>query len=146
MAGEQSQFVVCCHCSGINKLPITKINKEAKCGKCKTALFPGQVYNLNQNNFSRFLEKNTLPIVVDFWASWCGPCKMMAPVFEKVATAMSHQAFFFKVNTEEQQALSAQFEIRSIPTLILFKQGREVDRQAGAMDEGRLSQWVKYYT
>jgi len=146
MAGEQSQFVVCCHCSGINKLPIEKMNQTAKCGKCKSLLFPGQVFNLNEGNFSRFVEKNTMPVVVDFWASWCGPCKMMAPVFEKVAASMSHQAFFFKVNTEEQQNLSAQYAIRSIPTLILFKQGREIDRQAGALDENRLSQWINHYS
>ena len=145
MSIVESEFIVCCQCSGVNKLPKDKLQKKAKCGKCKTPLFSGKVFNLHQHNFSRYINKNSLPIVVDFWASWCGPCKMMAPVFEKVSMEMHNKAFFFKVNTEQEQLLSSQFAIKSIPTLILFKQGKEINRQAGALDENSLTQWVEHY-
>lgn len=143
MADSSSCLIVCPSCSAINKVPPAKIRAKANCGKCHKPLMTGKVYDLNQNNFSRFIEKNQLPIIVDFWASWCGPCKMMAPVFEQVAMQMKEQVLFFKVNTEQEQMLSAQFQIKSIPTLILFKNGQEYNRKSGALDLNSLQYWAQ---
>jgi thioredoxin 2 len=135
--------IVCPACSAVNRVPAGKSPQEAKCGKCHSALFDGQPVVLDASNFSRHLKRNSIPVVVDFWADWCGPCKMMAPEFARAAKAMEPEVRFAKLDTEAAQEQAAQLGIRSIPTMILFKDGREVARQSGAMPAGHITQWVR---
>lgn len=135
--------IVCPHCSAINRLPRERLDEGPVCGKCQQALFTGHPLALNEAGFTRHVDKNDLPLVVDFWAPWCGPCLGMAPEFEKAAKLLEPAVRLAKVNTEETQALSQRFNIRSIPTLAVFRGGREVARQSGAMSAQAIAQWVK---
>jgi thioredoxin 2 len=137
--------VVCPHCDAVNRVPSERLGQGAKCGKCHAALFVGAPLPLDERRFIRHTERSDLPLVVDFWAPWCGPCRMMAPAFEEAARRLEPRARLVKVNTEEAQGLAARFGIRSIPTLAIFRQGREVTRTAGAMDLGRLLGWVEQH-
>ena len=138
-----TSHIVCTHCGAINRLPPEKLSDSPKCGKCKQAIFTGVPIDLNDQTFTKHITKNDLPVVVDFWAEWCGPCKMMAPEFKQAAGLVEPHARFAKVDTENSQQTAAQFGIRSIPTMILFKKGKEVARQAGAMNASQISQWVQ---
>lgn len=135
--------IVCPSCGGINRVPADKLSAGGKCGKCKQALFQAQPVELNATNFDQHLTKSDIPLVVDFWAPWCGPCKMMAPVFQQAAAQLEPQVRLVKINTEIEQALAARYQIRSIPTLAIFKGGQEITRMAGAMDLTNLTQWVR---
>jgi len=134
--------VVCPSCHVANNLPYDKLEDQPKCGRCKKALFLGKPVSLDAATFGKHVQLSDLPVVVDFWAAWCGPCKMMAPVFERTAGTMEPQFQFAKVDTEKCQAIAAQYRIQSIPTLAVFKGGREIARQAGAMSEGALKRWL----
>ncbi|MEP0356700.1 thioredoxin TrxC [Paraglaciecola sp.] len=133
--------LVCSHCFAINRIPEDKDHALAKCGKCKSLAVPITTVELTDLNFYRYIEKNDLPVIVDFWASWCGPCKAMAPAFENVAK-QSDSILFAKVNTELAQQVSTAATIRSIPTLIFFHHGKEIDRLSGGLSEQQLKAWV----
>lgn len=140
-----SKHIVCPHCNAVNRVPSERMSEAPKCGVCHRELLTGKPLDLTESNFERQVESGDLPVVVDFWAPWCGPCKMMAPVFAQTAAHLKERARFAKVNTEEQQGLAARFGIRSIPTLIVFKGGRETDRIAGAMDQRNLVAWTEQH-
>ena len=130
---SDSIHIVCPHCQSINRVPANKLAEKPNCGRCQHPLFTGEPIDLTTATFARHLERSDLPLLVDFWAPWCGPCKMMAPQFEQAASLLEPKVRLAKVNTEAEPHLAAQFGIRSIPTLILFRGGHEVARQAGAM-------------
>ena len=134
--------VVCPKCDGINRIPQHKLGAGGKCGVCHEPLFSGKPLELNQARFQRHLAKSDIPLLVDFWASWCGPCKMMAPVFAEAANKLEPNIRLVKINSEQEQALSGQLGIRSIPTMIFFKKGAESARMSGAMDLQSLLGWV----
>ena len=134
--------LVCPHCNATNRVPSDKLHAELSCGQCHAALLDAHPDNLNESAFRAQLAKSHLPLVVDFWAPWCGPCRTMAPAFEKVSQDMHGRARFVKINTEDEQNLAAVYNIRSIPTLALFAGGREIARQTGAMSAGDLARWI----
>lgn len=135
--------VVCPHCHAVNRVPAERLADGGTCGKCHGALFAGQPVPLDEASFGNHVGRSDVPLVVDFWAPWCGPCRMMAPAFAEAAKLLEPHYRLAKVNTEEAQSLAARFGIRSIPTLAIFKDGREVARQAGAMDAVGIARWVK---
>ena len=134
--------LVCPHCNATNRVPSDKLQAELNCGKCHAALLQAHPDNLGEVAFNAQLAKSDLPLVVDFWAPWCGPCRAMAPAYEKVSHDLHGKARFVKVNTEDEQGLAAKFNIRSIPTLAVFAGGREIARQPGAMLAPDLARWV----
>ena len=134
--------VVCPHCLKVNRIPKKESYAKANCGECKKSLLDAKPLGVDANALGTFLVNSELPVVIDFWAPWCGPCLQMAPAFEKAASALALKAQLIKVNTEEHNALGAHYGIQSIPTLVLFKDGKEVNRVSGALDASSLENWI----
>jgi len=135
--------VICASCGSINNVPAMRMEDEPKCGKCKQPLMSGKPIELNETSFRRYLEKSDQPLLVDFWAPWCGPCKMMAPIFTQAAAQLEPQFRLIKINTEVEQNLAGMMQIQSIPTLAIFRGGKEIIRQPGAMGLNDLIRWAR---
>jgi thioredoxin 2 len=140
---EAGQHIVCPNCAANNRVPNSKDAAAGKCGRCHKALFTGHAVPATAETFPKHIQQNNIPVVVDFWAEWCGPCKMMAPVYERVAAELEPRFRFLKVDTEAEPGLAARYGIRSIPTLMVFKNGAVAAQRAGASDANSLRSWLQ---
>ncbi len=141
--GADHVQVVCSHCNATNRVPRARLGDGAKCGGCKQPLLSGRAFSLTNATFDRQVAANDLPLLVDFWAPWCAPCRSMAPVYEEAAARLAPGVRLAKLDTEAEPEIAARFGIRSIPTLILFKNGREIARRSGASDLSGLLGWIR---
>jgi thioredoxin 2 len=142
---SEALHLVCPHCEKINRTPATRLGETPRCGHCRQPLFTGHPLELTAASFRRQIEHSELPILVDFWAPWCGPCQMMAPQYSAAAAELEPGMRLAKVNTDAESTLASEFQIRSIPTLALFRGGREVARQAGAMSKADIIRWARQH-
>ena len=139
----ETLHIVCPHCVAINRIPDARLGEAPRCGQCHQQLFTGRPIELTGANFRRTIERNDIAVVVDFWAPWCGPCQMMAPLYAEAAGELEPRARLAKLNTDVEAGLAGEFGSRSIPTMMLFKAGREVARQSGAMGKSDIVHWVR---
>jgi thioredoxin 2 len=137
------RHIVCPHCDEVNRVPAGKLAEQPACGKCKQPLFTAHPIELSEQNFMLHITRNDIPVLVDFWAPWCGPCHMMAPAYEKVAQHLEPDLRVAKLNIEEAKQTTAKYDIQNIPTLALFKGGQEIARKLGALDAVVIEAWVK---
>jgi len=142
---SNSSHIVCPKCNAINRIPAARLGESPKCGKCHAPLFGSAPIELTTANFNKQISRNDIPVLVDFWAPWCGPCKMMGPAFEQAAKQLEPSVRLAKLNTEAEQSIGAQYGIRSIPTIALFKNGKEIARQAGAMSTADIVRWTQQH-
>ncbi len=131
--------IACAHCGAVNRVPADRLDEDPQCGRCHRPLLTGEPIELDDAGFDAVVAKTSLPVVVDFWAPWCGPCRTMAPQFEQAARASKGRALFVKVNSDESPRLTARFGIRSIPTLVRLDGGRETTRRSGALPAAQIA-------
>ncbi|GAA6191630.1 thioredoxin TrxC [Phaeobacter sp. NW0010-22] len=135
--------LTCLSCGQLNRVPDSKLDAGAKCGKCSKALVPKEAIEVSPAILEKASKNDDLPLVVDFWAPWCGPCKMMAPEFSKAAKKLNGKARLVKLNTQSHQSTGARYRIKGIPTMVAFERGKEKKRQSGALREGQIVGWVR---
>jgi thioredoxin 2 len=143
---SDTKHIVCPACNAVNRIPSARIDSRPSCGKCHKPLFDGHPVTLTSENFQKHIGRSDIPVVVDFWAPWCGPCKVMAPAFEQASADLQPTVRLAKLNTEDENDVGAQLNIRSIPTMVIFKNGKEVARQAGAMSTADIKSWISQFT
>ena len=143
MTHDRKVFVVCPGCDAVNRVPADRLGNRPVCGRCRARLFPGRPVELSARNFDVHVGRSGIPVLVDFWAPWCGPCRMMAPAFEQAAGELEPHLRLAKVNTEAEPELAARFGVRAVPTLIVFREGREAARHSGALPLPALVDWAR---
>jgi thioredoxin 2 len=143
---SDSLHIVCTGCLAVNRVPAQRLRQTPKCGRCHEPLFKGRPTTLTQASFHKVVKHSDIPVVVDFWAPWCAPCRVMAPAFEQAAGDLGPDACLAKVDTEAEPRLGQEFGIRSIPTLVLFRHSREIVRHSGAIGAGDIVRWVRSAT
>jgi thioredoxin 2 len=140
---NETVHIACPHCVAVNRIPAGRLDDKPKCGNCHQPLFNAHPIELSSSTFQTHVERNDIALLVDFWAPWCGPCLTMAPQYVQAASLLEPRVRLAKVDTEAEPGLGQQFQIHSIPTLVLFEHGREVARQSGAMGAEDIVRWVK---